>query len=71
MNGTTMYYNKAFGQYIRNKATVHTDHDLEEGYREEYDSYDFPRGFDGDYAAALAEENLFRLDILIPCKEEA
>lgn len=60
MNATTMYYNKAFEQYIRNKATVHTDRDLEEGYREEYDSYDFPHGFDGDYAAALAEENLFR-----------
>lgn len=60
MNASTMYYNKAFDQYIRNKATVHTDRDLEEGYREEYDSYDFPRGFDEDYAAALAEENLFR-----------
>ena len=30
MNASTMSYNKAFDQYIRNKATVHTDRDLEE-----------------------------------------
>ena len=60
MNATTMYYNKAFEQYIRNTASVHTNRDLEEAYREDSDSYAFPQGFRGDYTGALAEENLFR-----------
>lgn len=60
MNATTMYYNKAFENYIRNRATVHTDRDLEEGYQVDSDSYVFPQGFNGDYTRALAEEDLFR-----------
>lgn len=60
MRTTSIYYNRAFDSYLRNGGDRTSLTDLVEGYNESTDSYQFPQGFRGDYADALAKENLFR-----------
>ena len=54
---TTMEYNRAFVNALRGKADHHA---LQEGADSGVPGYKFPAGFKGDYAEAMAKENLFR-----------
>lgn len=57
---TSTYYNSSFKDAIRGKATVASDHALNEGYDRVTDSYLLPHGFKGDYTDALKKDDLFR-----------
>lgn len=56
---TSTIYNQAFHDMIRGKKRIDSVA-LNEGYDSGSDSYMIPVGFNKDYTAALAKENLFR-----------
>ena len=56
-----MEYNKSFENLLRGKQA---DRFMEQGKNKDAFGYAFPCGFKGDYAEAMAKENIFRR---LPC----